>query len=180
MPTSQPAPAPDPSGGPTPARSRARGLAMGCGALLIIIALLLAAVAVWLNRQQRLMRPQIAAAGEEGRRVGPGTDEAGCVDEGKRRALRVASMADGVRVGVFTRVCLEYSRETPGFCQNVPSPRSVRRSGAWRRERCGEDQACNAVIPVVQTYCTDGRRKLLQPHPGTPAASTPPADSAGG
>ncbi|HYW13575.1 MAG TPA: hypothetical protein VE871_16560 [Longimicrobium sp.] len=61
--------------------------------------------------------------------------------------------------GQFMRGCLEYSKPVQGFCDNVPSPTSIRETAAWQSKRCGDDAHCRIVIPGVQTYCTDGRPK---------------------
>ena len=54
---------------------------------------------------------------------------------------------------------MEYSRETPGFCDDVPPPTSLRRSVEWQQQRCGGDRGCRNAGQVVAGYCAEGRPK---------------------
>lgn len=155
---------------------------IGCGALVVLFIVLMVAGGIWWNRNSG----DFEEGAREGARFGMVRDEAACFEEGKRRAAGIVSVTEAFRVGPFLRACLEYSRETPGFCDNVPPPTSIGRTAAWQQQRCGEDGACKNVLQVVQTYCTGGRPKrqpgdtlLMRPGGGAaPAPGSAPAEAA--
>lgn len=134
---------------------------IGCGALVVLVVLAGVAGYFWISRNQPALEESARAAVQEGARAGLATDEAGCLEAGASRGGGVASVAEGFSSGSFMRGCLEYSRETPGFCEDVPAPTAIRRTIEWQRERCAGDAACARVISVVQTYCTEGRPKRI-------------------
>ena len=128
---------------------------IGCGALVVLFILLVVVTGFWFNRNQDEFEGDV----QEGARFGLVRDEAACLQEAQRRAADATTMAATVGVGPFLRSCLEYSRPTAGFCDNVPPPTSIGRTAAWQSHRCGDNAYCKGVIPVVQTYCIDGRQK---------------------
>jgi hypothetical protein len=144
---------------PPPSRVRAGGclkvVLIGIGVLVLLAVIFAVAAGIWFRRNQG----QFQAGALEGARFGMVRDEAACFDEGKRRAAEITDMAGAFRVGPFVRACLEYSRQTEGFCENVPPGRSVGETAVWQQHRCGEDGVCKNVLTVVQSYCTDGRPK---------------------
>lgn len=113
---------------------------IGCGALLVLGILAAVAIGFWVSRNQDALEGMIGGAAQEGARFGMGVDEARCVEEARSRIEGGASFTAAMSIGVFTRGCLEFSRETPGFCEDL--------SGAPA-----------AVRPMVQQYCDDGRPK---------------------
>lgn len=127
----------------------------GCGALVVLGILLVVAAMMWFNRN----RGTFEEGAQEGARFGMVRDEAACFDEAKRRAAAATAVKDAFRVGPFFRGCLEYARETAGFCDDVPPPTSIGRTAAWQQHRCGDDGHCKNVLQVVQTYCLEGRPK---------------------
>lgn len=151
--------------------------AIGCGGLLVLFILAVAASALWLNRNKEEIGAGMEKGVAEGQRFGAGTDEAGCEAETKRRALSQRSVTGQMGLGAFFRACLQSSRETPGYCENVPRPTAIRRSAEWRTARCGSDAGCAAIAPVIQTYCADNRPK--HPGLGDSTAVRTPVDSAG-
>ncbi len=132
---------------------------IGCGVLVLLVVLVIVAGGVWISRNKDAIAGAAIGAGQEGARFGLATDEAGCVDEGVARAGDATSVAGGIATGTFVRSCLEFSRETPGFCDDVPPPTAIRRTVTWKQERCGDDALCPNVLTVVQNYCTDDRTK---------------------
>ena len=158
---------------------------IGCGTLFVLFVVAVVFGGMWLNRNG----DEFAAGAREGARFGMVRDEAACFDESKRRAAETATVADAFRVGPFLRGCLEYSKPTAGFCDDVPPPTAFGRTAAWQQQRCGEDGHCKNVLRVVQTYCTEGRIKrqpadtLLMDGGGgagpAPGGGAAPADSGG-
>ena len=132
---------------------------IGCGILLALFVVAAIAVSVWFGRNRGVLEETTRAAAQEGARFGLAADEATCLEEGARRSGGVVSVSSGLEAGSWVRACLEFSRDTPGFCDGVPAPTSIRGTVAWQTERCGDDTACRSVISVVQTYCTEGRPK---------------------
>ncbi|HEX8320809.1 hypothetical protein [Longimicrobium sp.] len=153
---------------------------IGCGALVVLVILGVVASFFWLNGNKEELSAGVDKGKAEGQRFGPGTDEAGCETEAKRRAGEARSFGGQMEIGAFFRACLESSRESPGYCDNVPPPTAIRRSVTWQTARCSGDTNCGLVVPVIQTYCTDGRPKLPGMRDSTVAAPDSAApDSAG-
>jgi hypothetical protein len=133
---------------------------IGCGALLVLLVVVAVGGYFWITRNPQFGEAA-GAATQEGARFGLQADEAACVEAGAGRVGEVGTITAGLAAGAFVRGCLEFSRETPGFCENVPPPTALRRTIAWRQERCGDDAACGQVMQIVQTYCAEGRPKRI-------------------
>lgn len=163
------------------------GLA-GCGALALLAVVVIVAGMIWWRRNGGEYTARAGEAAREGARAGLVGDEAACFETAQRRIGTDATMADNFAVGAFARACLEYSRETPGFCDNVPPVTAIRRSAEWAQQRCGAgNTTCQQVSQVVQQYCAAGRPKrtaadtlLLAPGGAPPAGApaSPAGDSA--
>jgi hypothetical protein len=158
---------------------------IGCGVLAVLAIIGIAVSAVWWNRNRDDITASAGAAAREGARFGLVRDEAACIQEAQRRAATGATLSDDFAVGAFARSCLEYSRPTPGFCENVPPVTSIRRSVEWQQQRCGTDAACRDVSQVVQQYCAADRTKrpatdtlLMGADGAPPPAGTPPPGAA--
>ena len=163
---------------PPPSRSGKgclKAAAIGCGAVAVLFVLAIAASTFLLSRKDGSLQEGMKSGVAEGQRFGAGTDEAGCEAEAKRRAAATRSITGQMATGAFFRGCLQASRETPGFCENVPPPTAIRRTVEWQRTRCGGDLGCAQVVPVIQTYCAEGRPK----HPGlADSTATAPGSAA--
>lgn len=173
---------------PPPSRSGKgclKAAAIGCGAVAVLFVLAIAASTFWVSRNKGSLQEGMKSGVAAGQRFGAGTDEAGCEAEAKRRAAGTRSITAQMGIGAFFRACLESSRETPGFCENVPPPTAIRRTVEWQRTRCGSDLGCAQVVPVIQTYCADDRPKRtgLDSTAAAPDSAAPPdsatADSTG-
>lgn len=147
---------------PRPAGSgrgcRKAGL-IGCGVVLLLGVALVVSWLLWWNRNSDTFESAAGAAAREGARYGLAHDEQACLDEGTRRANEQKNLAEGFAAGAFVRACLEYSRESPRFCENVPPVTAVRRSIEWQEQRCGTDMGCRNSSQVAQAWCTEGRPK---------------------
>lgn len=132
---------------------------IGCGVVLLLGVALVVSWLLWWNRNRDDLESAAGAAAREGARYGLVHDEQACLAEGTRRANDQKSLAEGFAVGAFVRACLEYSRESPGFCQDVPPVTAVRRSAEWQQQRCGGDVGCRNASQVTQGYCSEGRPK---------------------
>ncbi|HEU0300097.1 MAG TPA: hypothetical protein VFR37_11595 [Longimicrobium sp.] len=132
---------------------------IGCGVLVLLGAALVVSWLVWWNRNSDDMESAAATAAREGTRYGLAHDEQACFDEGTRRANDQRSLTEGFAAGSFVRACLEFSRVSPGFCDNVPPVTAIRRSMEWQQQRCGSDAGCRNAGQVVQGYCSEGGPK---------------------
>lgn len=168
-----PLPPPPPSSG---GRGCLKFALIGCGALVAVLVVILAAGGIWWNRNRGALEEGALTAAREGARFGMVRDEAACFDEGKRRATESTSFQGTFTVGAFVRACMEYSRPTPGFCDNVPPPTSIGRTAAWQSQRCGDNGVCRNVSQVQQAYCTDGRPKRTPADTLLMSADAPPGD----
>ena len=169
---------------PPPSSSSGKGClkaaGIGCGALVVLVILAMVGSFFWLNGNKEEFSAGVEKGKAEGQRFGAGTDEAGCETEAKRRAGEARTFGGQMEIGSFFRACLESSRGSAGYCDNVPPPTAIRRTVTWQKARCSGDVTCGLVVPVIQTYCTDGRPKLPGLRDSTAAAADSAApDSAG-
>jgi hypothetical protein len=166
---------------PPPSSSSGKGClkaaGIGCGALVVLVVLAMVGSFFWLNGNKEEFSAGVSKGKAEGQRFGPATDEAGCETEAKRRAGEARSFGGQMEIGAFFRACLESSRETPGYCADVPPPTAIRRSVTWQTARCSGDVNCGKVVPIILTYCAEGRPKLPGVRDST-GASAQAADSA--
>jgi hypothetical protein len=132
---------------------------IGCGVLALLGIAAFVAMGIWWKRNEGDITAGAVVAAREGARFGITSDEAACFEEAKQRAGGATSVAGSFSVGAYLRSCLEFSRQTPAFCDDVPPQSALRRTAVWQSARCGDDVACRNVTPVVQQYCTTGRVK---------------------
>ena len=128
---------------------------IGCGVLVLLFVVAIVVGMMWFKGKEG----DFAEITREGVRWGLVRDEEACFQEAQRRAAAATDFAGQVGVGQFMRGCLEYSKPTQGFCDNVPPPTSIGKTAAWQSQRCGDNVHCRTVIQVVQTYCMEGRPK---------------------
>lgn len=179
-PNAAPPPLPLPPPPPSPPRGRGclKFALIGCGALLALVVIAVVGMGIWWKRNGGDLEEGAMAAARDGARFGLVRDEAACFDEGKRRVAAASTFQSTFTVGAFVRSCMEFSRPTPGFCDNVPPATSIGKSAAWQSQRCGDDMLCRNVSQVQQTYCTEGRPKraasdTLRMNAGADAPASP-------
>src|SRR5438046_6458885 len=68
----------------------------------------------------------------EGRDFGRNSDNKGCVDESVLRYKKDPGISSTISNSIFMNSCLESSRPTPGFCDEVPKETEFVRSAQWR------------------------------------------------
>jgi hypothetical protein len=147
---------------PRPERSRSGCLRVGligCGVLILLGIAAVVAGGFWWKRNSGSIQAEVAVGAREGARYGVSNDEAACFEQAKQRAAGSMSVAGSISVGAYMRSCLEFARETPAFCDDVPPQTALRRTAEWQGARCGDDAICRNVAQVVQQYCTSGRVK---------------------
>jgi hypothetical protein len=103
-----------------------------------------------------LARAKTVAA--EGRDFGRRTDNQGCVDEGISRYKKDPGISSVMSNSLFMRICLDASKPTPGFCDEVPAQTEFIKSAQWRSAQCSRidlsrDSQCPNLFAPVQQYC---------------------------
>lgn len=150
---------------PPPPRPERRGGCLrvgliGCGVLVLLGIAGVVATGIWFKRNRPELQAEALVAAREGARFGVTNDEAACFEQAKQRASGSMSIAGSFSVGAYMRSCLEFARQTPAFCDDVPAVGALRRTAEWQTARCGDDAICRNVAQVVQQYCTTGRIKV--------------------
>lgn len=110
--------------------------------------------------------PGLLEAGQktynEGVESGQRTDNEGCLNEAVARHARVEGFTDMVRNGIFMETCLESSRPTPGFCDEVPRQTDFIKGALWQQQQCRRfglrpEQQCGQLFQGVQRFCEKPR-----------------------
>ena len=131
-------------------------------AVVIIIVLLVVGVivggVVWWSRNKDKLLARGKEVMTEGRDFGRNTDNQGCVDESMSRYKKEPGFSNAISTSIFTRACLDASRATPGFCNDVPKPTEFMKSGEWRAAQCrrvdlSKDSYCQQLFQPVQEFC---------------------------
>jgi hypothetical protein len=96
----------------------------------------------------------------EARDFGRKTDNQGCVDEGVSRYKADPGIRKGISTSIFMRVCLDASRSTPGFCDDVPRQMEFMKTAQWKIEQCrrvdlNRDSNCQNLFAPVQQFCEE-------------------------
>jgi hypothetical protein len=93
----------------------------------------------------------------EGRRFGKGTDNQGCVDEAVSQHRRDPGFTSSISTQLFLTSCLQASRQTPGFCDDVPKRTEFLKSAQWQQQQCARsnlaDTYCGQLFSTVQNFC---------------------------
>ena len=137
-------------------------------AVAIIVVLLVVGVVVggvvWWSRNKDKLLGRAKEVMTEGREFGRNADNQGCVDESISRYKKEPGFSSAISTSIFSRACLDASRPTPGFCNDVPKPTEFVKSGQWRVEQCrkvdlSSDSYCQQMFQPVQEFCERGARK---------------------
>lgn len=93
----------------------------------------------------------------EGESFGQNSDEAGCLKEALARNKKDGSLTKIVSINVFFGKCLEKSKQTQGFCEEVPARGNKDQAKAWAAQKCAEagqnGLTCEAIFHLVQAHC---------------------------
>ena len=144
----------------------------GWAKALIIVAILglltvvgvIAAGVYWWSQNKDALIGRARAEVTEGRDAGLNTDNQGCVDLSISRYKAEPGFTSTITVGLFMRSCLESSKTTPGFCDEVPVGTEFLKSAEWRLAQCKRvdltsDQYCQQLFAQVQVFCETPRSK---------------------
>src|SRR4051812_43024393 len=104
----------------------------------VLLVVLVVGAAVTIYFLARTYGPGLVEAGKqtysEGVEYGRRTDNEGCLNEAVARQARADGFTDMVKNNVFMRACLEASRPTPGFCNDVPRRTEFMKSVGWQAQ----------------------------------------------
>ena len=135
------------------------GLVIVLGVIAVV-----AGAAFWWSRNKDAVIGGIKAEVTEGRELGRTTDNQGCVDQSVLRYKKDPGFTPLIAATLYMRSCLDVSRTTPGFCDEVPRPNEFTRSAQWRVAQCARinlsgDNYCQQLFAPVQDFCAKGPMK---------------------
>ena len=98
----------------------------------------------------------------EAKEFGEKTDNQGCVDEAISRYKAEPGFRKAISTSIFMRICLDNSKATPGFCDDVPKQMEFMKTAQWRREQCqrvdlSRDSNCQNLFSPIQQFCEEGK-----------------------
>ena len=101
---------------------------------------------------------------EESQQFGRHTDNQGCVDEALSRYRKDPGLSSAISSSLFMRFCLDASRPTKGFCDDVPKQLEFMKSVQWRMAKCQEvrmqsDSNCPQLFAPVQQFCEENKKE---------------------
>ena len=113
---------------------------------------------VWWSRNKDKLMGRAKEVVTEGRDFGRNTDNQGCVDETVSRYKKEPGIGTLIATSIFSRACLDASRPTANFCNDVPTPTEFTRTASWRAEQCrrvdlSKDSYCPPLFQPVQEFC---------------------------
>jgi hypothetical protein len=131
--------------------------------LLIVGAVGIGAFYIMRNKDAWMARAKEVAA--EGKSFGSTTDNQGCVDESLSRYKKEPGFTAIIANTVFMRTCLDASKPTPGFCDEVPKSTEFMKSADWRLKHgrlagLQSDNNCQNLFTPVQQFCEMKGRRL--------------------
>ena len=134
--------------------------------LVIIIVLVVGIVGIgafWVYRNKDAWIAKGKAIATEAKDFGQNTDNQGCVAEAISRYKAEPGIGKAISTSIFVRVCLDASKPTPGFCDNVPKQHEFIKAAQWKMEQCrrvdlSSDSNCQNLFTPVQQFCEEGRR----------------------
>ncbi len=129
------------------------------GALMLLLIVGVVGTGVYLWREHG---PQFIAGTEkvmkEGNEYGAHTDNQGCLTEGVARHQKADGFSDLIQTNLFLRTCLEASRPTSGFCDDVPKQMEIMKAVGWQALQCKrygmtQQKQCGQFFQQVQQFC---------------------------
>lgn len=138
-------------------------LAVAIIVVLLVVGVVVGGVVWWSRNKDRLMG-RAKEVMTEGHDFGRTTDNKGCVDESLARYKKEPGFTNVIATNLFNKACLETSRPTPGFCNEVPKITEFMKSAQWRKSQCdlvelSTDSYCQQLFQPVQEFCERGPRK---------------------
>jgi len=138
-------------------------IVVGVCVFLGVFAVVAAGVYWWAHHGRELLQTGENAM-KQGKDFGKKTDNQGCVDEALSRYRQNKGFGGAISNSLFLASCLNDSRPTPNFCDDVPRTTELIKSAQWQIKKCAEqglpDQYCRQLYGQVQQYCERARLKV--------------------
>ena len=131
--------------------------------IVLVVGVVIAGV-YWISRNKDAWIAKGKEVMTEGRDAGRKTDNQGCVDESISRYKKEPGLTATISNGLFMRGCLDSSRPTRGFCDDVPRQMEFIKSAQWRVSQCArvdleKDSNCQNLFSPVQQFCEAKTKK---------------------
>ena len=129
--------------------------------ILLVVGVVGAGVWWWMRNKDGLR-----ANATEGKEFGKTTDNQGCVDEAVKRYKKAPGFLAAMSNQGFLTRCLEVSRPTNGFCDNIPVG-DFAEMGEWRESQCRRYDLrssidCQTLTMPVVMFCGDKKETQTQ------------------
>jgi hypothetical protein len=126
--------------------------------IVLLVAGAIAAGAFWWSRNKDALIARGKAAVTEGKDAGSKSDNQECVDKSITRYKKAPGLAGSIDASIFMQTCLQTSRPTPGFCDDVPKQTEFMKTAEWRAAQCrrvelSSDNYCQHLFTPVQQFC---------------------------
>jgi hypothetical protein len=129
--------------------------------LVLMLLLVIGAIGAgiwWWSRNKDTLIARGKAVVAEGKDAGRKSDNQGCVDQSISRYKKEPGFASSIEASIFMQTCLQNSRPTPGFCDEVPKQTEFMRTAEWRVAQCkrvelSSDNYCQHLFTPVQQFC---------------------------
>ncbi|MCA1594076.1 MAG: hypothetical protein LC754_15780 [Acidobacteria bacterium] len=87
-----------------------------------------------------------------------------CLTEGVARHRQSQGFGDLIKTNLFLRACLDASRPTPGFCDDVPGQMEFIKGAQWQMQQCKQyglstEKQCGQLFQTVQQFCRERESK---------------------
>lgn len=133
---------------------------------IVVVVLILGVVGtgvVWWVKNKDALMARAKEVVAEGKDFGQNHDNQACVDETISRYKKERGFGSAISNTFFMRSCLDASKPTPGFCDNIPKTTEFVKSAEWQVDQCrrvdlGQDSYCRQLFQPVQQFCEKGPR----------------------
>jgi uncharacterized membrane protein len=128
--------------------------------IIVLVVGVIAAGVFWFYRNKDALVAKTKAIATDARNFGENSDNQGCVDESVSRYKAESGLTSVISTSIFMRICLDSSRATPGFCDDVPKQREFIKAAQWKRDQCrlvnlDRDSNCQNLFTPVQQFCEE-------------------------
>ena len=132
-------------------------------AVLLVVGVVVGVVVWWSHNKDRVIGG-IKESTTQGRDFGRNSDNQGCVDQALLRYKKDPGFTSAISTNLFTKACLDASRPTAGFCNDVPKVTEFIKSAEWRAAQCrridlAKDNYCPQLFQPQQEFCERGALK---------------------
>jgi len=144
-----------------------KALLIVLGIIIVLVVGVVVAGVYYVSRNKDAWLAKGKEVMAEGREFGRKTDNQGCVDESVSRYKKDPGLTAIISNSLFTRACLDVSRATPGFCDDVPKQTDFVKTARWRVAQCqrvklANDSNCPNLFTPVQQFCESEKRSSTE------------------